>query len=715
MKKITILFLFLGIATLIQAQQGNFSITQAVTGQYRELSPKKYYMLSWMPGTNNYTYLDFTIGKYFIGDISSKPAKEFLSLDNINPALEKAGMEKQGRVPFFDWKDKDNIIFTVDTQYVTMDIKKKSVITTLPFSSLAENQDYNTTSGFLAYTIENNLYVTGPDKKVRAISDEKNKGIVFGKTVHRSEFGISKGTFWSNSGTQLAFYRMDESMVTEYPLVDITEKPAVLKMTRYPMAGMTSHHVTVGVYNTVTGKTIYLETGEPAEQYLTNIAWDPADKNIYIAVLNRAQNHMWLRQYDATTGKFVKTLFEEENARYVEPLNPVYFIKSAPDQFIWQSQRDGFMHLYLYNTDGKVIRQLTSGDWIITSLVGTDNKDQFVYFQATKESPLERHYYKVPLAGGEITKLTGEKGEHDAVFNSTYTYFMETYSNVDVPNVHMVMTTAGKEQKTLVRAEDPMKGFNMPKMTIVEIMAADGKTKLYGRYIEPIRKDSTTKCPAIVYVYGGPHAQMVTNSWLGGAALWEYYMAQKGYAVLTLDNRGSSGRGFEFESVIHRNLGIAETDDQMKGIEFLTSKKYIDPERIGVHGWSFGGFMTTNLMTRYSKVFKVGVAGGPVMDWKYYEVMYGERYMDTPEENPEGYKNACMLDKAKDLKGKLLLIHGYIDDVVVPQNSLSFIEKCIKNKVQVDFFTYPTHEHNVRNMDRVHLMQKVTEYFDTFL
>lgn len=715
MKKYVIILCFLLTSVFaLTAQKAQFTIQHAVTGQIREFAPKKYYMPSWQPGTDTYVYFDYTNFTFYSGSVASKSDTEFMNALKINGYLEKAGIEKVMRVPFFEWVDKDHILFNADTFYVTMNIKTGAVVKKIPINGTGENQDYCVASNRLAYTIDNNLLVSDA-KGISSVTKDDNKGIVNGKSVHRQEFGIEKGTFWSNSGNLLAFYRMDESMVTEYPIVDITQRIATTKNTRYPMAGMKSHEVTIGIYNCTSGKTIFLETGEPKEQYLTNIAWDPTDKFIYVAVLNREQNHMWFRQYDAATGKFVKTLFEEMHPKYVEPMHPGLFLNIGKDQFIWQSQRDGFNHLYLYNTEGRMLKQLTKGEWVVTSVLGIDAKDEFIYFESTKESPVERHIYKVSLKTGDVTLLTSGKGVHSAAFNSTFTHFFDTYSSRTIPNINRIVNAAGKTVKTIVEAKYPFEGYEIPKTSLIELTAADGKTKLYGRYTEPIRKDSSQKCPAIIYVYGGPHAQMVTDSWLMGGSLWEYYMAQKGYAVICVDNRGSSDRGLEFENVIFRQCGVAEAEDQMNVVEFLKSKPYVDPTRIGVHGWSYGGFMTTTLMTRYADTFKAGVAGGPVIDWKFYEVMYGERYMDTPEENPEGYAKTSLIDKGKLLKGKLLVIHGYQDETVVPQHSLAFIENCIKSKVQVDCFFYPTHEHNVRGMDRVHLMQKVTDYFDTYL
>jgi dipeptidyl-peptidase-4 len=278
-----------------------------------------------------------------------------------------------------------------------------------------------------------------------------------------------------------------------------------------------------------------------------------------------------------------------------------------------------------------------------------------------------------------------------------------------------LISSEGKNIKNIMTSENKLADYKLGNMTVGTIKAADNTTDLYYRLITPPDFDPKKKYPTIVYVYGGPHAQLVDNSWLGGVALWDFYMAQEGYVMFTVDNRGSANRGFEFESVIHRQCGQNEAADQMKGVEFLKSLPYVDADRIGIHGWSYGGFMTITLATMFPETFKVAVAGGPVIDWKYYEVMYGERYMDTPTENPEGFKKTSLLNKAGNLKGRLLVIHGYVDPVVVPQNSLDFIKSCIAAGTDLDYFFYPNDEHNMRGATRVHLMKKVTRYFDDYL
>ena len=481
------------------------------------------------------------------------------------------------------------------------------------------------------------------------------------------------------------------------------------------MAGMKSEEVTLCVYNTETKSKITFETGEPKEQFLTNIAWSPDEKYVYIAVLNREQNHLKINQYDILSGKMVKTLFEEKHDKYVEPLKPMLFLKNSPDQFLWISNRDGYKHIYLYNTYGALVKQLTQGNWEVTEIIGFDTREQNLYFTSTEKSPIERHLYKVEIKTNKKTCLTTESGSHTTSVSPSGLYFVDNYSSSTVPRVINLKSVAGKDIKNLLTAGNPLKDYELGNYQLFSIKAADGKTDLYGRLIKPVDFDATKKYPVIVYVYGGPHSQLVSEKWFDSFIMWQFYMAQKGFVSMTLDNRGTSYRGFEFENVIHRQVGQMEMADQMKGIEYLKSLSYIDSERIGVYGWSFGGFMTLSLMLNYPDVFKVGVAGGPVTDWKYYEIMYGERYMDMPDENPQGYTQTSVLNKVKNLKGKLLIIHGGVDPTVVWQQSLLFVNESIKENVQLDYFVYPQHEHNVRGKDRIHLMEKISLYFQDHL
>ena len=568
---------------------------------------------------------------------------------------------------------------------------------------------------------EGNLYVDG-----KLVERGDGYNIVLGESVHRNEFGINGGLFWSPKASRLAFYRMDQSMVVDYPLVNTKAREAEVRNIKYPMAGMKSHEVTVGVWDCASQKLVYLNTARDTtvherEMYLTNIAWSPDEKYVYIAKINREQNHMWLEQYDAATGDFMKVLFEETNPRYVEPCEPMIFTPKG-DQFLWYSMRDGYKHLYLYNLDGSLVKQVTKGEYEVEGFIQFDKKGENIFIYANKNNLDGRDAYRVNLKNGTMECLTNynsAEGTHTVVINDEGTRMVDYFSAVDNPGevnyVININKPANHRDYNIYRAENPLKDYAMPGVELGTIKAADGKTDLYYRLITPPNMEKGKKYPTLVYVYGGPHSQLVTDSWLGGGNLYFMFLAQQGYVVFTVDNRGTDNRGFEFESCTHRHLGEIEMADQMEGVKFLKSLPYVDQDRMGVEGWSFGGFMTITMKLAHPEVFKVGCAGGPVIDWKWYEIMYGERYMDTPQENPEGYEANSLLNKAQNLEGRLLVIQGAEDNTVVPQHSTEFIERCINNFKQVDYFMYPHHEHNVLGRERLHLYQKMFDYYETFL
>lgn len=652
-----------------------------------------------------------------VPDSEKQKSELFLDLSTINSALGLSGedsIKSLNRVYSVSPESNDLIIYVKDKIFL-YDFVAKRKTAEFSYPAKMDGWDLSPKSRMAAYTKENNLYVQTSQGEEAAVSNEENAGIVYGQSVHRNEFGINKGTFWSPEGNLLAFYRMDETMVTDYPLVDVSARIAKLKNIKYPMAGMKSHHVTVGVYNPMTGETVYLKTGTPKEKFLTNIAWSPDEKSIYIAEVNRGQDTCVVRRYNAATGSLEKTLFTETHPKYVEPQNSVLFLKNDASKFLWLSERDGYNHLYLYNTEGELLKQVTSGKWDITSIVGFDENGDNLFYISTEVSPVEKHIYKLNLKSGKSERLSKEEGVHYAMLSGNGKYICDQYTSQYNPG--KVAVTETKSNKTYIYhiAKDPYRNVTLPEITLGSIKANDGKTDLYYRLVKPTDFDESKKYPVIVYVYGGPHSQMIDNSWMAQARGWDIYMAQKGYVVFTLDNRGTDYRGIDFENITHRQLGVIETQDQMAGIEFLKSQPYVDADRVGVHGWSYGGFMTLNLMLRHPETFKVGVAGGPVTDWKYYEIMYGERYMDSPQENPTGYKETSMVDRAGDLKGRLLLIHGDEDPVVVMQHNLSFIASAIKKGTHPDLFIYPGQEHNMIGRDRVHLHEHITRYFDDFL
>ncbi len=591
-----------------------------------------------------------------------------------------------------------------------------------------QHSDWNSKSRNVAYVRDSQLYVRTASGDERQLTTDGSRNIVYGQSVHRNEFGISKGTFWSPDGNLLAFYRMDQTLVSDYPQVDIFNRIATCEPDKYPMAGEQSHSVTIGVYNVTSKSIVYLQTPvsnatsdasltEPAPVYFSNISWSPDERTIYLYELNRDQNNCSLVAYDAHTGERKAVLYSEQHDKYVEPLHPIAFLPWDDTRFIAQSQRDGYNHLYLYNVDGTLERQVTKGPFVVMELMGFDTKHRNIIIASNEEHPLQRNIYSVSVKTGMRTPLDNRRGVHRAVLSESGRNIYDKYSEPDVPRV-ITVGEVGKPSHTLLTATDPWTDYEQPVFESGSIKAADGKTDLYYRIVKPHGfnpSDTSVKYPAVVYVYGGPHAHLVDASWHYSSRSWETYMAQQGYIVFALDNRGSENRGRDFEQATFRQLGQTEMQDQMEGVKFLKSLPYVDQERMGVHGWSFGGFMTISLMTNYPDVFKVGVAGGPVIDWKWYEVMYGERYMDTPQQNPDGYARTSLVDKAGMLKGKLQIITGYNDDTVVPQHCLSFIDACIKAGTQPDFFVYPGEPHNMRGHASVHLHERITQYFNDFL
>ncbi len=599
---------------------------------------------------------------------------------------------------------------------IHVDFKKHQVVWQDSISEQTAN-DWNSVSRATAYVEDHQLCVADGQGRKHQLTTDGSREIVYGQSVHRNEFGIYKGTFWSPDGLRLAFYRMDQSMVTDYPQVDIFPRSATYEPDKYPMAGMTSHEVTVGVYDLKTDKTVYLQAN-PEAVYFTNIAWSPDSKYIFMQELNRQQNDCQLYCYDAVTGKRLYRLCRETSDKYVEPLHPIEFLPWDSNLFILQSQKDGYNHLYLYSIKGECIKQLTSGPWVVMELIGFNAKQKSVIIAANKEHPLHRRLYSVSVADGSMRQLETTDGRHFAQLSPSGNYLVDSYSTPTRPRVIDVIKISNRQSSQathLLEADDPWNGYQQPIFECGSIKAADGVTDLYYRMVKPADFDPQKKYPTVVYVYGGPHAHNIEASWHYGSRPWETYMAQKGYIIFILDNRGSENRGLAFEQATFHQLGQVEMQDQMCGVEYLRSLPYVDMSRLGVHGWSFGGFMTISLMTNYPDVFKVGVAGGPVIDWKWYEVMYGERYMGTPESNPEGYAKTSLIDKAKNLKGKLQIITGYNDQTVVPQHCLSFLDACIKAGTQPDFFAYPGEEHNMRGHASVHLHERITQYFEDYL
>jgi dipeptidyl-peptidase-4 len=687
--------------------QKTFTMTEAFQKRMA-LSPSSLRQPKWIPGTNQLTHVHNNRLVRVSADNLTTDTLDLLT--TLNEQMQILGQTTLSTLPVFEWLGKEELWFnkggTLFHWSAKTGLTQKN---NLPNN--AENVDIHTQSYQAAYTVDNELRICVEGKE-QTIARSEADGIIYGKSVHRDEFGISKGTYWSPSGRALAFYRMDEQMVTAYPIYILDSMPAVAKTIRYPYAGAASHQVTIGVYDLKKNATIYLNTGTPSDQYLTNIAWTPDEKSILVAVVNREQNHCWLRQYDAQTGALLATLFEEIHDKWVEPEQPARFVPGSKTRFVWQSERDGFNHLYLYDLKEGLIRQLSKGNFPVTTFYGFSENGALCFYQTADETGLHRFGWATSLKDGKANCLNSQAGTHQLILHPEGSWVMDYFSNATTPRtIYVQKTIAGAAPSPLFSAPNPLEGYKIGTTQLISIPSKGGMN-LNGRLILPSDYQPSQKYPALIYVYNGPHAQMVTNTWLGGGELWMHRLANEGYIVLSVDGRGSAHRGREFEQAIFRQLGDVEMEDQLSGVEYLKNNTAVDPSRIGVYGWSYGGFMATSLLTRPEAkgVFKCGIAGGPVLDWRMYEIMYTERYMDTPAENPEGYQKNTLFGYIDNLEGSLLMIHGTSDPVVLWQHSLKYIRECVKKGKQIDYFVYPEHEHNVIGPDRAHLFEKIERF-----
>ena len=675
---------------------------------YRKFIPERLYTTWW---GDQLMYQD--VEESGLIDMKTGKKRALFTLDDINGKTDGEKVRTLQRVSF-PYPDKTLALVQSKTTRMLFDWSKCEVVWKQTCEGETETH-WNKTSRTSAYVKDNQLWITNAEGKTKQLTTDGSREIVYGQAVHRNEFGIEEGIFWAPDGNRFAFYRMDQSMVTDYPQVNTFERVATYEPDKYPMLGMTSHKVTVGIYDCTNGNIQYLKAGDPTNRYFTNIAWSPDSKTVYMFELNRLQNDCQLVSYDATSGNKLKELYREKSDKYVEPMHPIVFLPWDSKQFVMQSQKDGYNHLYIYNIGTGAIRQLTKGNFVVEDFCGFNTKNKSVIIATNEANPIQRNIYTVDVKSGKRKSLDNGRGCHNASLSKSGQWIVDMYSEPDVPRNYDLVATANAKSLRLLTSKDPWEGYQQPIFESGSIKAADGTTDLYWRMVKPADFDASKKYPTVVYVYGGPHAHNVEASWHWYSRSWETYMAQKGYIVFILDNRGSENRGLEFEQATWHKLGKVEMLDQMKGVDYLKSLPYVDANRLGVHGWSYGGFMTISLMTNYPDVFKVGVAGGPVIDWKWYEVMYGERYMGTPDTNKEGIEACSLIPMAKNLKGKLQIIIGMNDPTVVPQHALSFIDACTEAGTQPDFFVYPGEGHNMMGHKSVHLHERITQYFEDYL
>ena len=704
MKRILTLILVIAMTVgMMTAQNETIDLNGVFQGKYMF---ERINGLNWQPGTDNYAYID---DKGDIMLVNAKNGKESVFRSGKN--LGENGFHN---LRSFQWVDAKTIYSSRTHSTLTYDGKTVTV---------GKFEDVNW-DDVIDQSIKNKVFVIKNDDGVFVqtalngykpilLCPDTGKNIVFGESVHRSEWGINEGQYISPKGNYIAFYRMDESMVEDYPLVNTTTPIATVENMKYPMAGRTSHQVKVGIFDVAksaqAGKPVYhyINTDPSDGEFLTNVTFSPDEQYLYISHLNREQNHSKLIRYDLQSGNKVKVLIEERDSRYVEPSDRMIFLKN--NNFLWISETDGWRHLYLYDFNGNLIRKVVDGRFDIVDIEGLDAKEQYVYFtMAPTEKPVNQYVCKAALKDGQITRIAATDGTHTPIFNESKNYFIDYFTNVSTPRVISVVNNQGKTMKELKNCKNPYADCALGTTKIFPILNKEGDS-LWCRLITPPNMDPTKKYPCLIYVYGGPHSQLVTNSFMSGGVFLEY-MAEQGYVVFTLDNRGTQNRGADFEKCIHRNLGVKEVEDQMCGVEYLKKLPYVDAERIGLDGWSYGGFMTLSLITEHPEAFRAASCGGPVVNWAWYEVMYGERYMDTPQENPDGYEHANIIPKIKNVKCPLLVMHGCQDHTVVWQHTLELMRQAVTDGIEIEYFPYTAHDHNVMGVERVHLWNKLLRF-----
>jgi dipeptidyl-peptidase-4 len=639
-------------------------------------------------------------------------------LESILPAETGKATQATGlgrRAPSqYQWAPSGSaILFQSSTALAWFDVKTESARPLVSGKENITDAKISPDGRYVSFVRGHNLWlVSETDGKERALAQNGSEEIRKGELdwVYPEELDIKTAYWWSPDSSSVAYLEMDERKVSQYPLVNFSAYDGEAEMERYPVAGGANPIVRVLVASVSGGEARVMDTGAETDMYIPRVNWLNDSKHLGIQRLNREQTVLDLLIADAASGKSRGALTEKDQY-WINVSDDLYFFKDAK-RFLWSSERSGYRHLYMYGLDGKQITQLTKGDWEVSALEAVDESKDLVYFTATEKSPLERQLYRAALDGSGFARVTKEDGSHQVNFAPNTAAFVDTYSNSMAPPRQDLCRADGSrisainENKVAELAE-----YHFSPVEFLTVKSHDGMP-LNAMMIKPVGFDPGKKYPVLVYTYGGPHAQVVLNAWGGSTFLWHELLAQKGYIIFALDNRGSSGRGHLFEEPIHFRLGAQEMSDQRDGAAYLKSLPYVDPKRIGIWGWSYGGHMTLHAMFEDPEDFKVGFAGGPVTDWYYYDTIYTERYLGTPQKNEESYQESSPVKNAGNLKGKLLIAHGTGDDNVHFANTLSVVDKLIEAGKYVEVMAFPGRGHGVSDPPaRRVLMQRVTQFF----
>jgi dipeptidyl-peptidase-4 len=608
------------------------------------------------------------------------------------------------------------IVFGYGGDVFTLNVKSGEVVRRTKTDEDEENLTVAPDGKSLAFTREHDIYVLDlEDNAVTRLTNDGSDTMYNGVLdwIYMEELftrGDVQGYWWSPDSRAIAFLQIDETPVPEFSIVDFLPTHNTAELQRYPKAGDPNPIVRVGVCDLERREVTWMDVDTGDDSYIARVYWLGDGRRLAIEKLNRAQNDLRLLFADAQTGAVTEVLAEESPA-WINVSYMKHYYENKP-QFIWSSERDGYNHLYLYNIEGTLIRRLTNGSWGVSDLYGADELRGGIYFAALQKSILERHLYRVSEKGGGIERISRRAGTHSVTFSPDYRYYIDRFSNVTMPTIISVRHANGDEVIKVGDQGSPLGEYELPETEFLTITSAEG-LEFQCSMIKPLDFDPSREYPVLVYVYGGPGSQVVRNRWGGSSQLWHLFMASRGYIVFSLDNRGSYGKGRAWEDVVLKQLGYYELEDQLAGVEYLKTLPYVNPKRIGIWGWSYGGYMTALAMFKAPDVFKAGAAVAPATDWHLYDSIYTERYMKRPEDNPVGYAEASPLNHVDGLKGSFLLMHGTDDDNVHMQNSIKLTKAFIESGKDFDLMLYPGKDHSIRGeKSRTHLFSKLTRFFD---
>ena len=711
------IFLFI-FSELSNAQSQTKEITLNDIYASEKLYQKRVYGMRSMANGSYYSVLEndsINVYKYKNGNY----VKTIVTASELIPEGKKENI-KLGNYTFS--KDENKILFPTKTEYIYRHSSKSEFyiwnIKNKTLQQLSENgkqrlASFSPDGSKIGFIRNNNLFIKNltSNTKTQITKDGLYNNIINGTTdwVYEEEFGFTRAFFWSPNGKKIAFYKFDESNVKEFCFSKYGDLYPEEYKYKYPKAGEDNSIVNIFTYDITSGKTVKMDIGEETDQYIPRIKWTNNNEILSIQRMNRLQNKLEILFADPKNGES-KVIYTETNKYYIDITDHLTFLDDN-EHFLFTSEKDGYYHIYLYKMNGELVKQLTKGNWVITNLIGFDEKKQIVYYTSAESSPLNRDIYSVDLKGNK-NKLSSRKGTNRARFSSDYKYFINTFSDANTPSVITVNKANGKQIRVLEDNSKLLKTiieYNFSKKEFLTITTSEN-VELNAWKILPPNFDKEKQYPVLFTIYGGPGSQTVKNSW--GSDLWEQMLAQKGIIVVSVDNRGTGARGEEFKKMTYMQLGKYETIDQIEAAKYLSSLDYIDANRIGIFGWSYGGYMSTLCMTKGSDYFSTGIAVAPVTNWRYYDNIYTERFMRTPQENANGYDDNSPINHVDKLKGNFLLIHGTADDNVHVQNSIDLVTALVAANKQFEMQLYPNSNHGIYTgkNTRMHLYKRMTDF-----